>query len=99
MPTREELEELLKKCNWEFVTRNGVKGYNVRSKINGNSIFLPAAGDRVGDSKYDVGEQVEIWSSSKSKNGSYYLVKAANKNLIMDSEYMYFGRSVRPVYP
>ena len=99
MPTMAELEELLKNCKWDWVTRSGVQGYHVVSKINGNSIFLPAAGDRVGDSIYDRGEQVELWSSSRSKSGAYYMVKAINKNLLMDSEYTYFGRSVRPVHP
>ena len=99
MPTMAELEELLKNCKWDWVTRSGVQGYHVVSKINGNSIFLPASGDRVGDSIYDRGEQVELWSSSRSKSGAYYMVKAINKNLLMDSEYTYFGRSVRPVHP
>ena len=99
MPTMAELEELLKNCKWDWVTRSGVQGYHVVSKINGNSIFLPAAGDRVGDSIYDRGKQVELWSSSRSKSGAYYMVKAIKKNLIMDSEYTYFGRSVRPVHP
>ena len=99
MPTMAELEELLKNCKWDWVTRSGVQGYHVVSKINGNSIFLPAAGDRVGDSIYDRGKQVELWSSSRSKSGAYYMVKAIKKNLLMDSEYTYFGRSVRPVHP
>ena len=41
MPTAAEFEELLSKCTWSWVTLNGTKGYNVTSKINGNSIFFP----------------------------------------------------------
>jgi len=48
MPTMEECQELIDNCTWEATTRNGVKGYEVKSKINGNSIFIPAAGTYVG---------------------------------------------------
>ena len=44
MPTYKELEELLSKCQWEWTSRDGVNGYLVKSRINGNSIFLPAGG-------------------------------------------------------
>lgn len=49
MPTKEELEELEENCRWEWSTQNGVKGYKVTGP-NGNSIFLPAAGIRIGTS-------------------------------------------------
>ena len=47
MPTKEEFQELIDHCTWEF-TGNG---YRVTSKAkdNKNSIFLPAAGYRYGD--------------------------------------------------
>lgn len=46
LPTRQEIEDL---CNSdyttsEWITINGVKGREITSKSNGNSIFLPAAG-------------------------------------------------------
>lgn len=43
MPTDDEWSEL-NNCTWTWVTQNGVNGYLVASKTNGNSIFLPAAG-------------------------------------------------------
>lgn len=51
MPTREELDELITKCDWERDNRDKV--YRVTSKINGNSIVLP----------YDCGRMC-YWSSS-----------------------------------
>ncbi|MBQ0095110.1 MAG: Ig-like domain-containing protein [Bacteroidetes bacterium] len=45
MPTKEELTELYEKCTWTWTTVNGTKGYNVKSNINGNSIFLPVLED------------------------------------------------------
>ncbi len=49
IPTIEEIEDLGQRCTWEWTTRYGVKGQLVTGP-NGNSIFLPAAGVRVGDS-------------------------------------------------
>ena len=44
MPTKKEWQELIDKCTWEWATIEGHKGYKVTSKINGATIFLPAAG-------------------------------------------------------
>ena len=52
MPSGEELEELTdpRYCTCAWTTLNGVKGYTVTSKSNGNSIFLPAAACMYGSS-------------------------------------------------
>ena len=63
MPTRKEFDELLKNCDWEWTTLNEVKGYRVTGK-NGNSIFLPAAGDRGLPSLYYAGEGSRYWRST-----------------------------------
>ena len=45
MPTSAEMKELIDNCDWEWtVTDDGIKGYMVTSRINGNSIFLPISG-------------------------------------------------------
>lgn len=41
IPTKEEWEELRTNCTFTYSESEGVKGYWVKSKINGNSIFLP----------------------------------------------------------
>jgi len=46
LPTIREWCELLNTCSWTWKKVNGINGIMVTSKINGNSIFLPAAGDR-----------------------------------------------------
>lgn len=43
---------------------NGYVGYRVTSTINGNSIFLPAAGNRNGTSTEDTESRGFYWSSS-----------------------------------
>ena len=56
LPSESEMRELIEKCNWQWVSKDGVNGYEVRSRINGNEIFLPAAGLICGDKAYFVGE-------------------------------------------
>ena len=63
MPTREEQDELRQQCTWTWTTQNGVNGYKVTG-TNGNSIFLPAAGDRYDRSLGDAGCIGYYWSSS-----------------------------------
>ena len=43
IPTLEEFEELRYYCKWEWTTKHGIYGYEVISKKNGKSIFLPAS--------------------------------------------------------
>ena len=45
MPTKTEWQELYDKCTWTWTQLGSVSGYTV-SALNGNSIFIPAAGER-----------------------------------------------------
>lgn len=45
-PKLEDMYELVTQCQWILTTNNGVSGFNVVSKVNGNHIFIPAAGFR-----------------------------------------------------
>jgi hypothetical protein len=51
LPVKAELDELKNNCNWTWSTLNGVKGYIITSKTNGNSIFLPSNDSSVIDGK------------------------------------------------
>lgn len=44
MPTNSEFKELVDNCTSELTTINDVHGRLFTSKVNGNQIFLPAAG-------------------------------------------------------
>ena len=101
MPTTAEQDELREKCTWTWTTQNGVKGYKVTSKINGRSIFLPAAGYRYNSVLSNAGRDGVYWSSSLETNYPRYAY-----NLYFDSStlkwYYYIrcnGLSVRPVCP
>ncbi|MBR6602253.1 MAG: hypothetical protein IKK87_10525 [Bacteroidaceae bacterium] len=61
MPTRDEIKELCEKCSWELTTVNGIRGYKVTGP-NGNSIFLPAAGSRLGTEVVGRGSDGCYWS-------------------------------------
>ena len=102
MPTTEEQQELINNCTWTWTTQNGVNGYKVTSKKNGNSIFLPAAGCRNGSSLDNAGSYGLYglyWSSSLDTGDPVDAYE-----LYFDSVYMrwnynnrHCGQSVRPV--
>ena len=99
MPTDAEWTELREKCKWTLTTQNGVKGYKVTSKSNGNSIFLPAAGYRYGSSLDSAGSYGDYWSSSLYTDSPYLAwgVDFNSSNVVRDRNDRYFGFSVRPV--
>ena len=99
MPTDAEWTELRTSCTWTWTTRKGVKGYTVKSNINGNSIFLPAAGDRHDDGLYFAGYYGYYWSSSLYADSPNYAWSVIfNSDLVgRGSSSRFFGQSVRPV--
>lgn len=76
MPTRDEMQELVFNCEWEWAQINGVNGARVVGP-NGHCIFLPAAGYRDGSSLYDGGDDGFCWSSTPydygNDHGAYIL--------------------------
>ena len=102
MPTIAEISELWDNTNSEWIEDyNGTKinGMKFTSKINGNSIFIPAAGNCLGGSVYYVGNYGYVWSSSLS---TFYPSYAWNlgfgsSNCLMGSYSRCNGRSVRGV--
>ena len=67
MPTTEEWQELRYNCSSVWTTRNGVNG-RLFTGPNGNTLFLPFAGDRWDDELSDVGIRGRYWSSSLYTN-------------------------------
>ena len=67
MPTKEEFEELISNCECEWSSVNGVNGMLFTSKVNGNSIFLPAAGFKRDARLNKAGQVGHYWSSSLSE--------------------------------
>lgn len=63
MPTKNEIQELVDKCSWKMTIYSEVNGYLVTGP-NGNSIFLPAAGDN----KSYNGHSGYYWASTVGDN-------------------------------
>lgn len=98
MPTVGEFQELAANCDSEWTDEDGVAGRRFTSRINGNSIFVPAAGFRHGTGLYYHGSLGYYWSCSLYSQTFGY-------NLYFNSEGIYptstndrfYGFSVRAV--
>lgn len=65
MPTKDEVNELVEYCDWNWTTLNNVNGYMVTSKTNKNFIFLPATGYRERQNSFiNKGYGGYYWSNS-----------------------------------
>ena len=100
MPTISEIQELKDNCTWTWTTENGVYGYRVTSHSNTNSIFLPAAGYRIGTTTNNDIDGC-YWSSSLYTDdiiSAWYLYFYNNNNIFDNFYYGRFsGHVVRPV--
>ena len=102
MPKIDEMDELRDNCTWTWTTQNGVNGYKVTSKKNGNSIFLPAAGDRYDNSLVQVGSRGIYWSSSLFRADASLAHSLDFESDFADTMFANFrsdGYSVRAVCP
>ena len=119
MPTDEEWQELIEHCSWSWVSKlwyevEGYNGYGYEVEgPNGNTIFLPAAGNR-GDGVIDCGEDqhytdddlgiAEVngnyWSSSlDTERGAGSVYFSAGSAVYFGHDYRHYrGQSVRPVF-
>lgn len=98
MPTLEEIDELCDECYWEGGYLNGVEGDFVIGP-NGNSIFIPFAGDRDGADLFNEGDYGCYWSGTLyNSNCAYYLIYCiwGYAYWIGDCD-RELGHSVRPV--
>ena len=101
MPTKKEYDELVDNCTWTWTTQDGVNGCEVKSKKNGNSIFLPAAGSRTGSELYDAGSKGFYWSSPLYTGSSNYACVLGFDSGSPDwfGGHRECGFPVRPVHP
>jgi hypothetical protein len=93
-----EFQELYNNCITEWTTQNGVNGRRFTSRINGNSIFFPAAGSRSGVSLSNRGSRGYYWSSSRNSSaGGYFMYFYASGVNPADTYLRFRGFSVRAV--
>ena len=104
-PTDAEWTWLRTNCTWTWTDNNqdsGIAGWIVTSNVSGfegNSIFLPAAGERGGTNLINAGSCGSYWSSSLDKNHSGYAwdVYFNSEGVRRVSGFRFYGMAVRPV--
>ena len=98
MPTSQEWLELYTHTSCIWKTQNGVKGMQFTAS-NGNSIFIPASGYRIGSNLNRVGSYGYCWSSSLNLDdpqcGWYFYLTSDRYGLGNSSRN--YGRPVRAV--
>ena len=100
MPTKEQLEELTANTTSTWTTMNGVNGRLFKSKINGNELFIPAAGCCNNGSVNSEGSTAYVWGSSlpvEYTNNAWYLYFYSSGVSISYYSLRYVGYSVRGV--
>ena len=114
IPTKDQCEELINYTNNYWVNNydpikiehttddGGIQGLNGQvftSKVNGNTLFIPAAGSCAGSNADNIGTRCQLQTSSlylKDPRYSYHVYFNTNIVLVYDV-YRYFGYSIRPV--
>ena len=96
IPTKQELTNLVIKCDWTWTTLNGVQGHVVKGRgtYASASIFLPCAGFGRGTSLDTAGTHGNYWSSNYSSTFLYFY---SSHHDTYDSRYRLNGESIRPV--
>ena len=99
MPTMEERDELHYHCKSYWETLNGVNGVRFVGP-NGNSIFLPAAGNYSRDEVQYKGEEGHYWtktlSNGNTTNALGFAFDSSSTELVSYTA-RYLGASIRPV--
>ena len=101
MPTKTELEELRTLPNHWVTNYNGVSGLNGRvfTGTNGNTLFIPAAGNFNGSTHSYAGSGCNLWSSSLDSGGpgSAWSLNFDSVSICLGSVNRYYVFSVRCV--
>jgi hypothetical protein len=98
IPTREQQDELRTKCRWEWVSNKKKSGYKITG-INGNSIFMPAAGFCYKNTICKVGDYGRYWSRTlNTRCPDYaYSIHFDSDSVCWGDISRYYGRTIRPV--
>lgn len=97
IPTENDWNELIDKCQWMWVIYKGKHGYKVTGP-NNNSIFLPVAGYKTDNGESGETETVGYYTIGTEKSGAKYCysIRRTERNKI---QYTYKDNiSIRPVY-
>ena len=99
MPSKDDFQELIDNCTWNWTTRNNVNGYLVVGK--NDNIFLPEAGMCL--ETYYGGNMGVYWTSTPHNTGNTGFIVLQISDRLVDCSYnnssfnRYIGCSVRPI--
>lgn len=103
MPTKDELRELIRNCRWQWTTSfygTNIAGYIGESRINGNTIFLPATGFYNNNGAKNIGDEIAYWTASDCQDNnnatSLYGSRSQNSPTTSTDSRLY-GMTVRAV--
>jgi uncharacterized protein (TIGR02145 family) len=100
MPTATEFQELYDNCTVVWTKLNGMNGFLFTSNVNGNRLFLPAAGTYEDTSLSGLGSSGSYWSSTfQNATGARRLTFNSSSVNPVNSGSRRKGMSVRAVYP
>lgn len=85
IPTKNQMQELIDNCTWEWTQINSINGYKVTGP-NGNSIFIASGTSSVTGKRYWTGDDANILYVTPDR--SY---------IASQKEYRYEGCYIRPV--
>lgn len=105
MPTRQEWDELILNCTWTKTGINGVTGMLATSKINGNTLFFPCAGNMIDEGHTHDGTNAFLWTATEyiqdditRECRNYRACLDATYQRADGYDYPECGFNVRPVY-
>ena len=99
MPSLAEFQELKNQCDWEWVSRGEVEGYQVTSRTNGKSIFLPAAGYRYSVTIYNAVPHGNYWTQNRGADSRMGQRFYFGSDLMgWDEIGKSYGNTIRPVF-
>ena len=97
LPRKTELQELIDNCDFEYIIQDGVQGGRFTSRVNGNSIFIPASGYYWDTDLISEGYTGHLWTSTygTSEGKGFALYLNTYVNIYNDSRF--YGTPARGV--
>lgn len=96
MPTNNQINELIDKCTWEWMQIEDINGYRITGP-NGNSIFLPAAGQKSNEYLLNENKVLRYWGDGDYKSEYGDCIISDAREIINHICQKYYGISIRPV--
>lgn len=106
MPTKAEVDALMKNCTMEWTRVEGRFGFEIFSKKTGKTIFIPAAGAMSSGGPVNVADRCVYWTSSLYTQNEQYMANSffhiegekENAHPVISHTFRYMGYTIRPVH-